>query len=118
MRDGHYPWCKPCRKVYDAAYARRTRTLRTAQYNARRLKAVAWMREAKSGPCVDCGQRFHPAAMSFDHLPGTTKLQDVASLAGRGHIRLARAELEKCELVCANCHAVRTFTRREAAKAA
>jgi hypothetical protein len=118
QRAGFYPWCKSCRKAYDAAYEKRRRPIRRLQERARIAAAVEWMRQAKSGPCTDCGQRFHPAAMAFDHLPGTSKRLDIASLAGRGCIRLARAEIEKCELVCANCHAVRTFMRREAKKAA
>lgn len=70
------------------------------------------MRELKSRPCADCGLVFHPAAMEFDHLPGTIKRLDIASLVRRGSIGLARMEVEKCEVVCANCHAVRTFRRR------
>jgi hypothetical protein len=76
---------------------------------------VAWTRQLKMKPCVDCGGSFHPAAMTFDHLPGTAKVLDIASLVRRGSIGVARAELAKCELVCANCHAVRTFNRRESA---
>jgi hypothetical protein len=71
------------------------------------------MRELKSNPCVDCGGRFHPAAMAFDHLPGASKHLEIANLVRRGSIGLARLELQKCELVCANCHAVRTFNRRQ-----
>jgi len=36
----------------------------------------------------------------------------------RGCIRLVREEIAKCVIVCANCHAVRTFVRREQQRAA
>jgi hypothetical protein len=110
---GHQRWCKSCRKAYDAAYHRGRRTLRMAPKRARIGKLVAWMREAKSQPCTDCGGRSHPAVMAFDHLPGSEKRLDVANLVRRGSIRLARIEVAKCEVVCANCHAYRTFLRRE-----
>jgi cob(I)alamin adenosyltransferase len=51
--------------------------------------------------------------MTFDHRPGTEKLRDLATLAARGLTGLFERELGKCDLVCANCHAVRTFCRRE-----
>ena len=76
------------------------------------------MRELKAGPCMDCGERFHPAAMTFDHRPGTEKVRDIATLAGRGLTGLFDQELAKCDLVCANCHAIRTFRRREEARIA
>jgi len=50
--------------------------------------------------------------MTFDHRPGATKRDDVSALVGHGCTDLARAEIEKCDLVCANCHAVRTYMRR------
>ncbi|HKY50143.1 MAG TPA: hypothetical protein VJP45_02690, partial [Candidatus Limnocylindria bacterium] len=74
--------------------------------------------DLKRNPCVDCGGVFHPAAMTFDHRPGTTKVADLASLAHRGCTGLFDDELEKCDLVCANCHAVRTYQRREQMRAA
>jgi hypothetical protein len=83
-----------------------------AQKRVRIARLVDWMRAEKSRPCTDCGGRFHPAAMTFDHLPGSDKRLDVANLIRRGSIGLARIEA-KCEVVCANCHAVRTFVRRE-----
>jgi len=70
------------------------------------------MRELKSSrPCTDCGGWFHPAAMTFDHLPGTTKRGDVSNLLYAGYRKVLLDEIAKCELVCANCHAVRTFMR-------
>lgn len=70
------------------------------------------MRAKKEAPCADCGQRFHFAAMGWDHLPGTIKEFDIAEGLRRGMgLERLMAEIEKCELVCANCHAVRTYER-------
>jgi hypothetical protein len=112
---GRQSWCRSCRQGYDAAYHARTRERRLVRKRERIVENVRWMRELKSRPCVDCGIQFHPAAMTFDHLPGQSKVLDIASLVRRGSIGLARHEISKCEVVCANCHAVRTYTRREGA---
>lgn len=62
-------------------------------------------------PCTDCGQTYPHYVMDFDHVTGT-KTQDVSRLMGRGRpIRILEQEIAKCELVCANCHRKRTFTR-------
>jgi len=53
--------------------------------------------------------------MTFDHRPGTKKVNDLATLAISGCTGLFQEELSKCDLVCANCHAVRTYLRREQA---
>lgn len=49
--------------------------------------------------------------MHWDHLPGHRKLDAVSSLARERHRDVALAEMRKCELVCANCHAIRTSER-------
>ena len=84
-----------------------------AQKKLRHAELVAWYQALKSEmPCADCGDMFHHAAMTWDHLPGASKLADVSSLLQRHNRKLILAEIAKCELVCANCHAVRTFQRR------
>src|SRR6476660_8530747 len=110
---GNLHWCKACRKDYDAAYFQQRRVELIAGKRRREAELVARMRALKSEPCADCGGRFHPAAMTFDHLPGTNKRADIATLVRRSSIKLARQEMAKCELVCANCHAIRTYERRE-----
>lgn len=54
--------------------------------------------------------------MTFDHLPGTQKLEDVSTLVMTGRMQMAVREIEKCEIVCANCHAVRTYQRRHSSR--
>jgi len=76
----------------------------------------AWYTSLKKGrPCADCGQTFHPAAMQWDHLPEFEKFASLGDLVRRGSRELILREVVKCELVCANCHAVRTVRRHRAA---
>jgi hypothetical protein len=62
-------------------------------------------------PCADCGQVFDPVCMDFDHIRGE-KNDNVGSMVARGvSVERIRDEVDKCELVCANCHRVRTADR-------
>jgi hypothetical protein len=77
---------------------------------ARALKE--WMVEIKSKPCHDCGGSFPVCCMDFDHRHGTAKEYNVGSMFAHHYAReLIGKELEKCDLVCANCHRVRTRDR-------
>lgn len=62
--------------------------------------------------CVDCGYAKHPAALDFDHLPGTVKVRDIKSGQQLGWEAL-QVEVAKCEVVCSNCHRIRTVERRK-----
>jgi hypothetical protein len=61
--------------------------------------------------CADCGYNDHPAALDFDHRPGTTKVRDIKHGNTLGWQALMD-EVAKCDVVCANCHRIRTFNRR------
>ena len=75
--------------------------------NRRRKKVQEYIREAKSGPCVDCDGRYPYYVMDFDHLGDKEISIAAAASQGWGIERVAR-EIAKCELVCANCHRERT----------
>jgi hypothetical protein len=112
-RDDYQWWCKPCRRDYAAAHYQRHKARRQAQNERRQAAFMAWYTSLKAGkPCADCGGLFHPAAMHWDHLPGQEKKATLGYLAKRGNRRRVLEEIAKCELVCANCHAVRTFVGR------
>lgn len=57
-----------------------------------------------------CGYQVHSAALDFDHLPGTIKVRDIKHGNTLGWEAL-QVEIAKCEVVCANCHRIRTFLR-------
>mgnify|MGYP002370350056 CR=1 FL=1 len=81
----------------------------------RKHEARTYIAELKSTtPCADCGEKYPSYVMDFDHLDGSTKDGDVATLAGNGHtLARIKREIEKCEIVCSNCHRERTHQRKQ-----
>jgi len=111
-RDGHQPWCKPCRRKYAAAHYQANKPHRQGQNKRRQAEFMAWYISLKVGqPCADCGLEFHHAAMQWDH--GQVKTAALGHLSRRGSRKRVLDEIAKCELVCANCHAVRSYQRRD-----
>ena len=67
----------------------------------------------KNRPCADCGQTFHFSAMDFDHILGE-KQYEVSRLGhAQNGLTTILAEIDKCEVVCSNCHRYRTWQRRQ-----
>jgi len=71
--------------------------------------------ELREVPCLDCARRFPTYAMEFDHRDPATKRKAVTRLIGRTSTERLLEEVAKCDIVCANCHRMRTYRRREAA---
>jgi len=92
-----YPYCKPCRAFLDADRRQRHRQ-------------IIWDEKTRRGGCQDCGKTYHPYVMDFDHRPGEQKRFEISEGGSRTHTLLF-AELAKCDLVCANCHRLRTWQR-------
>lgn len=64
-----------------------------------------------SHPCVDCGNN-NVLVLTFDHVRGTKK-DILANMVGRGRsIETIKEEIEKCEVVCFNCHMRREHKKR------
>lgn len=64
-------------------------------------------------PCYDCGGQFAPESMDWDHRPGQVKKFDVAEGVRSRSDDEVMEEINKCQLVCANCHRVRTKARAQ-----
>lgn len=59
--------------------------------------------------CADCGYNEYACALEFDHVRGEKEF-NLSRFQGRSWKRVL-AEIEKCDVICANCHRVRTQTR-------
>lgn len=66
---------------------------------------------SRNRPCMDCGGTFPSVCMDFDHRPGTVKRFSISQAKGKLLADVV-AELDKCDLVCSNCHRIRTWITR------
>jgi 5-methylcytosine-specific restriction endonuclease McrA len=70
--------------------------------------------EIKNAPCTDCGKKFPYYVMQFDHREHSSKLGEIGRMVGDGYgWDKIKAEIDKCDLVCANCHAIRHHNRSQ-----
>lgn len=95
-------WCKACTNELSE---KRNRRLREELSNI----VIA----AKGVPCFDCTNSFPHWVMDFDHLDGSKKEQTIAHMVRDRRMTPERlkAEISKCQVVCANCHRERTYRR-------
>jgi len=79
--------------------------------NRKRRDNYVWVWEYKANtPCKDCGGKYHPVMMEFDHRSPTEKTWPVSALMSSSCNRIMK-EIEKCDLICSNCHQYRTYAR-------
>lgn len=85
--------------------------IRRAYQNKYYFDRTAWIHSYKEdNPCVDCGQYYKYWIMQFDHT-GSDKFRSVSKMKTYAINRI-KEEIAKCDLVCANCHANRTYLRK------
>ena len=71
-----------------------------------------YLRDLKTKtPCVDCGINYPYYVMDFDHVRGQ-KHANVMELVSKLSKKKIDEEIAKCEIVCSNCHRIRTYMRR------
>ena len=99
-KDGYAAWCKNCANEYSAERVKVWR-LQT------KIRLVAHFGNC----CVDCGNSYPPFVMDFDHKNPSQKKFAISSSKIAKWERILE-EANKCELVCANCHRVRTHRQR------
>jgi hypothetical protein len=93
----------------------RMKTTSRARYHARRtFENKLRINGIKRGHvCLDCRGAYVPEVMDFDHKPGVDKKFNISNCGSRSW-KTIELELSKCDLVCANCHRLRTLERRQA----
>ncbi|MEA2452920.1 MAG: hypothetical protein QOG04_1630 [Actinomycetota bacterium] len=117
LRDAY---CRPCRAAYHRDHYQRNKQRYIAKASARTQRIVKERTEYliaffKEHPCADCGES-DPVVLEFDHLD--EKAFGIAAGMRSRNWDAVLAEMEKCEVVCANCHRRRTSRRGGFARAA
>ena len=69
------------------------------------------IKRLKATPCTDCGIQYPYYVMQFDHVKGKKKYSLSNLKCSACSVETIVQEAKKCDVVCANCHAIRTFKR-------
>lgn len=90
-----------------------------ASVTKREKELRKYLNSLKMVPCKDCGRSFHPVCMDFDHRDPREKKSCVSLMprgVAQGWIKMADfvSEIRKCDVVCSNCHRLRTFNNGHA----
>lgn len=107
-KDGRQDKCRQCCSEYFAA----NRDKIVPQIHARKRQQIPLLiRHVReyllNHPCVDCGER-DPVVLEFDHVRGEKKYNISDMPRGGFALSTLKAEIEKCDVRCANCHRRRT----------
>jgi hypothetical protein len=100
--------CRKCQAAYRRAHYLANRdayiALEVARMSGYRVAnqalLLAYLLEH---PCVDCGVT-DPVLLDFDHRDPSSKRSEVGRVANTKPWPQVRAEIEKCDVRCANCH--------------
>lgn len=88
--------------------------MKSEKSEVRRTKAYLsrYIQDLKSRtPCMDCKESYPYYVMDFDHVRGR-KHKNVMELIPTLSKKKIDEEIAKCEIVCSNCHRVRTHSRK------
>ena len=112
----YYEKCKECTKIRGRNYyhVNKERQLPLALIRKHRAHMTKqnYINSIKDVPCADCGYKFHPVAMDFDHRVHTDKIKNIGTMMVKNwSLDRIKTEIEKCDIVCANCHRIRTYFR-------
>lgn len=110
--DGLQTQCRTCVKATNARHYKKNAEVqkeRSRRYvEANQVKV--WEYLAKH-PCVACGED-DPVVLEFDHREPKEKTMAIsAAIFEWSWMRIA-AEIEKCDVLCANCHRRKTARQR------
>lgn len=95
----------------DVSKTKKTHAATVRRIRARNLKYKHDYKKGKA--CRDCGGKYPSYVLDFDHRDPKKKRANVALMSGRtGSIARIQEEIDKCDIVCANCHRERTHRRR------
>jgi len=99
------------RRIYTSEEVKKRRNRMTA---AEREEVRQIIRKGKEKPCADCGVQYAWWIMQYDHIRGEKKFDLGRAISQTRSKEAVLEEMAKCEVVCANDHANRTYVRRKA----
>jgi len=101
------------RRACQRRYYSRNKSYFKSKNIRRRKELINFVISFKQGPCADCGVKYPYYVMDFDHRDNRVKLDNINQMVNYHSFSKEKIlkEIQKCDLVCSNCHRVRTYSR-------
>ena len=112
-RDGVSSWCKTCTSVYNKKRHKENPGL-SREYRRNLVRRNLQFRNnyLSRNPCAECGNS-EVAVLVFDHIGPKPKKKNVSDLVYSSYsTETIQEEIDKCQVLCANCHARRHSLER------
>ena len=94
------------KKWANSPKGKRAKAIQAAKFTARRGE---FLNSHKNVPCMDCGKKYPPYVMDFDHRDPSTKSFTISQRRATISLQALENEIAKCDIICANCHRERTW---------
>lgn len=108
---GFQPYCKLCQKIVRREWYLKNKAQHARNISIQKSKIKKEFQKLKENkPCSDCHKIYPHYVMDWDHREN--KVDNVSTLVAKGQKTKALIEIDKCDLVCSNCHRIRTHQRR------
>lgn len=101
--------CKDCHNAYTRQHYADNKQAYVDKARRNNEKVREQVRRAKEKPCSDCGVKYPYYVMDFDHL--SNKSFNISEQMAKVGWTKLKQEIDKCDVVCSNCHRARTFQR-------
>lgn len=98
--------------AYHLGDDQKQKTLLRSNMSKSKRRREMWEIKEKSG-CIDCKEKYPHYVLEFDHREGENKNGSVSDIYAKWGRDLGLKEAEKCDIVCANCHKIRTYNRAQ-----
>ena len=95
--------CKVCQRQYKKDHYNNNKEAHYNRNNITQQKIRNYVDSVKYSGCFMCNETFKQC-LEFHHLDSSTKEGNISQLISRGSLIKVQEEIEKCVILCANCH--------------
>lgn len=103
--------CRLCDNEFKDYQGRKRTRCGSCNTKIRRIRAKQAAIDVLGGKCIRCGYKDHPAALEFHHVSGNKEFT-IGGVANKSW-DVIKKELDKCILLCSNCHRIEHSNRTE-----
>jgi hypothetical protein len=101
--------CKKCHNLYSKIHYKKNKEKYIKEAKIRKTAYKdEFLEFLKTQECKDCGNKDY-RVFEFDHLEN--KKFNIGARIGGQTLKSLMKEISKCDVVCANCHRIRTISR-------